>query len=459
MQASMKLPDGPQAPPFIQLFRAIANPLENLEAAAQRYGDIFTSRLSGFAPFVVISNPQGIQQIMTADPNLFESGRGNRILMPLVGDQSMLLLDGDRHQRQRRLLMPPFHGERMRAYGQLIREISQEVIAQQPIGKVFSARSMMQEISLRVILRAVFGLDQGERYQQLRQHLSLILDAVGSRLGASFLFIPALQRDLGPWSLWGRFLRQKQQIDQLLYAEIRDRRAAVNLLGEDILSLMLSARDETGQPMTDAELRDELITLLFAGHETTASALGWALYWIHQRPEVRERLLQELDSLGHAPDPGEIARLPYLSAVSQETLRIYPIALFTFSRIVKVPIEIMGYRFEPGTQLAPCVYLTHHRQDVYPEPKQFRPERFLERQFSPYEYLPFGGGNRRCIGMAFAQFEIKLVLATVLSHLQLALAEESPVRPVRRGITLAPAGGVKMVVIRQRPQVSIPVQL
>jgi cytochrome P450 len=455
----MKLPDGPQAPPFIQLFRAIANPLENLEAAAQRYGDIFTSRLSGFAPFVVISNPQGIQQIMTADPNLFESGRGNRILMPLVGDQSMLLLDGDRHQRQRRLLMPPFHGERMRAYGQLIREISQEVIAQQPIGKVFSARSMMQEISLRVILRAVFGLDQGERYQQLRQHLSLILDAVGSRLGASFLFIPALQRDLGPWSLWGRFLRQKQQIDQLLYAEIRDRRTALDPSGEDILSLMLSARDETGQPMTDAELRDELITLLFAGHETTASALGWALYWIHQRPDVRERLLQELDSLGHAPDPSEIARLPYLSAVAQETLRIYPIALFTFSRIVKVPIEIMGYRFEPGTQLAPCVYLTHHRQDVYPEPKQFRPERFLERQFSPYEYLPFGGGNRRCIGMAFAQFEIKLVLATVLSHLQLALAEKSPVRPVRRGITLAPAGGVKMMVICQRPQVSIPVQL
>ena len=434
----MKLPDGPRTLPFIQTIEAIAYPLKDLEASAQIYGDCFTSRLSGFPPFVVFSNPQAIKEIFTGNPNLFNSGSGNKMLHPLVGDNSLLLLDGDSHHRQRKLLMPPFHGDRMRAYGKLICDITDRVMRQKNIDQTFSVRSLMQNVSLRVILSAVFGINEVQRSQELRHLLSSVLDSIGNPLSSSLLFIPLLQQDLGPWSPWGRFMRQKRQIDQLINVEIRQRRTKHNSSSEDILSLMMSARDEAGKSLTDTELRDELITLLFAGHETTASALTWALYWIHELPEVYSKLMKELKTVNQDSDD-EITRLPYLTAVCQETLRIYPIAMFTSTRILKSPFEIMGYHFETNTQLVPCIYLTHHREDIYPEPKRFKPERFLERQFSHYEYLPFGGSNRSCIGMAFAQYEMKLVLATILLRFQLSFANNRPVHPVRRGVTLAPS--------------------
>jgi cytochrome P450 len=397
-----------------------------------------------------LSNPKAIQELFSADPKLFCSGSGNKILHPLVGDWSLLLLDGDRHQSQRRLLNPAFHGERMRAYAQLIRNITEQVTSNWTVGKSFVARSVMQEISLRVILQAVFGLDEAERFQQLQRLLCGMLDTFDSPFKSSLLFVKALQKDFGAWSLWGRFLRQRKQADRLIYAEIHKRRQQSRFDGEDILSLMMVACDEAGQQMTDRQLRDELMTLLFAGHETTASALAWALYWIHKLPTVRDQLLKELASVDKDADPGEIARLPYLTAVCQETLRLYPIALFAFTRILQAPFRLMGYEFAPGTRISPCIYLVHHRQDIYPQPKQFRPERFLERQFSPYEYLPFGGSNRRCLGMAFALYEMKLVLATILSRWELALVNQRPVRPVRRGVTTTPAGGVPMVVTGQK---------
>lgn len=242
----MKLPDGPGTPPILQTIEAIAHPLERLEKCAQRYGDPFTSRVLGFPPIVTFSSPQAIQEIFTADPSLFDSGAGNRNIQFLLGDNSLILLDGDRHQRQRRLLTPPFHGERMRTYGKLICNIAEQVISQWTIGNPFLVRVSMQEISLRVILRVVFGIDEGERFQQLRQLLSSLLDSIGSPLGSSLIFMRLLRKDLGSWSPWGRFLRQKQQIDELLYAEIRQRRDEPNRSGEDILSLMMAARDEQG---------------------------------------------------------------------------------------------------------------------------------------------------------------------------------------------------------------------
>jgi cytochrome P450 len=445
-KTATKLPPDPQTPIWLQTIQGIFFPMEYLEATRERYGDTFMLRTLGFPPAVILSHPQTIQEVFTADPNLFDTATSNKILQPLLGEYSLLQLDGSPHQRRRKLLMPPFHGERMRAYGQIICDITKEVIGQWTIGKPFSVRSSTQEISLRVILRAVFGIDEGERFDRLRQLLGSLMESFNSPWRSSFLLLKFLQRDLGPWSPWGHFLRQKQQVNELLIAEIRERQSQPNSSGEDILSLMMSARDEEGQPMTEAELRDELMTLLFAGHETTASALAWAFYWIHHLPEVREKLLQELDTLGQDADPNAIFKLPYLNAVCSETLRLYPIVVFAFGRTVKSPIEIMGYQFEPGTAIAPCIYLTHHREDIYPESKRFKPERFLERQFSPYEYLPFGGGNRRCLGYAFALFEMKLVLATVLSQVELALADNRPVKPVRRGITFSPSGGVRMVV-------------
>ena len=457
----MKLPDGPTTPRYLRILRTlqwIFQPLDVLEERAQRYGDTFALGKNRSTPLIYVSNPEAIRQILTADPEMFESGRANKPLQFLLGENSLILLDGRKHQRQRRLLMPPFHGERMRAYGKLICDITEQVMNQWKMGEPFYVRSAMQEISLRVILSAVFGLDKGQRFDQLRQLLSSLLDVIGSPLTSSFLFFPSLQKDLGSWSPWGRFLRQKQQINQLLYDEIQQRREQVDPSGDDILSLLLSARDEAGQPMTDEELRDELLTLLFAGHETTASALSWALYWTDHLPEVRDRFLSELDTLSPDTDPTTIARLPYLSAVCQETLRIYPIAINPFPRTLKAPMEMMGYQFEPGTTLLISIYLTHHREDIYPEPKRFKPERFLERQFSPYEYLPFGGGNRLCIGMAFAQYEMKLVLATILSRYDLKLLDSRPVKPARRGFTVAPPSSMRMVVKQPRFQ-KTPVQL
>ncbi|HEY9674817.1 MAG TPA: cytochrome P450 [Waterburya sp.] len=443
----MKLPDGPKTPPFVQTLQWMTHPLEFLDDCAHRYGDVFTVRRNNDRPDVYLSNPQAIQEILTTNPEQFDSGLRNGLLQILLGQHSisLSLLERDRHQRQRRLLMPPFHGERMRSYGQLICNITEQVMSQWIIDKPFSVRSSMQEIAMRTILSTVFGLHEGQRFEQLRQLLSSLLNSIGSPLSSSLIFFRSLQRDLGGWSPWGRFLRQKQLIDQLLYAEIWQRRKQPDPLRTDILSLLMSARDEAGQLMTDVELRDQLMTLLLAGHETTASALAWALYWVEQLPEVRNKLIKELDTLAPNSDPNAIARLPYLTAVCQETLRIYPIAVIGSPRIVKSPLKLMGYQFEPGTALIPCIYLTHHRQELYPEPKQFKPERFLERQFSAYEYLPFGGGNRHCIGSAFAQFEMKLVLAKILSRYQLVLADSRPVKPVRRGFTLAPPSAMQMV--------------
>ncbi|WP_299486383.1 cytochrome P450 [Acaryochloris sp. IP29b_bin.137] len=433
-----------QSPIWLQTLQSIVNPIPYLEKAHVEHGDIFVGRSWGFPPFILLNHPKAIEQVFTTDPNYFDSVSGNQIISPITGDQGLILLEGKAHQKRRKLMMPTFHGERMRAYGEAICAIATQVSQEWSQNQPFVMRSATQEITLRVILRTIFGINNNERFQQLRQLLDEMLHTFDTPLGSSHLFLTGLQKDLGPWSLWGKFLRRRQAINALLLAEIQGRRQQP--LGQDILSLLLAARDEQGEPMSDAELRDELMTLLFAGHETTASALAWAFYWIHQVPEVRTKLLAELRDITPDTDPSEIAKLPYLSAVCSETLRIYPLVLFTFSRTLKQPLRVMGYDLPVGAMLTPCIYLVHHREELYPNPHTFWPGRFLERQFSPYEYFPFGGSNRRCVGYAFALFEMKLVLATILKQTSLQLVSPKPIQPVRRGITFTPAGGVPMVV-------------
>jgi unspecific monooxygenase len=360
------------------------------------------------------------------------------------------MLEGDRHRKRRQLVMPSFHGDRMRSYGDLIRDITKKAWQQLPTNQVFTARNVTQDISLQVILQTVFGVHEGEKSQQLKQKMTVMADLFRSPYTSSFLFFPALQKDLGAWSPWGKFIRDRQQLDQLIYTEIAERRAENNPNRIDILSLLMSSKDEAGNPMTDQELRDELMTLLFAGYETTATAMAWALYLIHQHPQVLEKLLAELDTLGDSPDPMSIFRLPYLTAVCNETLRLRPVAMLTFPRIVQEPVEMLGHNLEPGTILCGCMYLVHQREDIYPQAKQFKPERFLERQYSPYEFIPFGGGVRRCLGEALAVFEMKLVLATILTNYELALADKKPEVARRRGVTLAPARGVRMMITGKR---------
>ena len=446
----MQLPNPLPISPIRQFIDFLGRPYDFLDGCAKSYGDTFTIKLIGYPSWVILANPQAISELFAIDGKLFDAGKNNAYLQPLVGNNSLFLLDSDRHKRERKMLMPPFHGEKVKSYARIVAQVAKRVASTWQSQRPFLASKAMQEITLDVILHTVFGLSEGERYQQIKPLLIKLLDLTGSPLRASLLYFPALQQDWGPWSPWGKFVGQRRQIYDLLQAEIDQRRKQLEIQGNDVLSLMLLARDEAGEPMTDAELRDELITMLLAGYETTATALTWALYWVYKLPSVREKLLQELDIQGNDAEPLELANLPYLSAVCNEALRIYPLVPFATPRSSRIALEIAGYQFGPETTLVPCIYLVHRREDIYPEPDQFKPERFLKRQFSPAEFIAFGGGNRRCLGYALAMLEMKVILATIVSKYELTLANKKPEKPRRRGVTLAPASGVKMIVTGTR---------
>lgn len=443
----MEINNVPHKLSFLQLFQWASRPADFLDACTSRYGDIFTVQFPGDRPVTFVSHPQALEQVLTAPPKTFASGQGNEMFRPIMGDSSLLVLDGKPHQRQRKLVMPPFHGERMRLYGRHICELTEQTMQPWRVGESFDLRTCMEEIAVNALLNIVFGLTEGVRSEHLRRKLLALVELSASPLIALHLFFPPLRQDLGPWSPWGRLLRLKNDVDRLIYAEIAQRRQETQLERTDILSLLMAARDEEGELMSDEELRDELITLVLAGFDTTSTALTWALYWIHKVPRVREQLLEELNTISDPSDTRAIAQLPYLTATCQETLRIYPIIVLTFVRVAQTPFEMMGYEFPAGSRIWPNIYSAHHRQELYPDPEQFIPERFLNRQFSPYEYLPFGGGNRLCVGSAFASFLIKLALFTILSRHHLALADSRPIHPIRHGPGLAPSRAVRMSVI------------
>ena len=433
---------------FLQQIKWVLDPVGYMKKAAQEHPDIFTASIIGFGnSLVFVNDPQAIQQILTNDRKQFSApGELNSILKPILGNSSVMMLDSDRHRKRRQLIMPSFHGSRMQNYGQLVFDLTTKILDSLSANKekTFFARDVTQDISMQIILQAVFGLYDGDRCQQLKKLMSEMTELFTSPLTSAALFFPSLQKDLGEWSPWGYFVRRREKVDQLIYAEIAERRASRDFDRTDILSMLLSSTDEEGNGLTDEELRDELLSLLLAGHETTATAMSWALYWTHSLPEVKEKLIQELKTVSDPTDWMSIFRLPYLTAVCNETLRINPVAMLTFPRVVEEPVELLGYNIPPKTVVIGCIYLLHHREDLYPQADEFKPERFLDRQFSPYEFMPFGGGVRRCVGEALAQFEMKIVLATILSNYNLELAESQPVQAKRRGVTLAPAGGIKM---------------
>ncbi|MBV6626589.1 MAG: cytochrome P450 [Rivularia sp. (in: Bacteria)] len=444
----MKLPNGPKIPAFIQQLRFIVFPMSFLEDCAKRYGDIFTLQFVNI-PIVIVSNAKALQKLLN-NKEFAAPGDANIVIEPLVGSNSVITVSGEKHRRQRQLLMPPFHGDRMRTYSETINNITKEIISDWEVAKPFDVREAMQKITLRVIMQAVFGLYKGKRAEEIENHIKQFLEAGGSPFGAMALFFPKLQRNLGSLTPWGSFVYHRDRADKLLYQEIDERRENPDDSRTDIMTMLMASKDEQGEAMTDVELRDELMTLLFAGHETTATALTWALYWIHKLPEVKQKLLAELDSLGENPDSNAILKLPYLNAVYCETLRIYPVAMLTFRRTVESPVSLCGHELEPGTAVMGSIYSIHQDEELYPEPKKFKPERFLERQYSPYEFIPFGGGARRCIGMALAQFEMKLVLARILSDLDLDLVTEGEVKPKRRGVVTGPNRPIQMVVKGKR---------
>ncbi|MEH2465166.1 cytochrome P450 [Nostoc sp.] len=447
----MKVLENIRTPALLQTLQLIAQPTKTLENYATKYGDIFTVRVMGLKspPIVFFSHPQAISDCFAIPAHKLDFKKATHVFKPLFGENSLVFQEGRSHQQHRQLLLPAFHGDNLKSYGQAICQITEEVIQNWTSGTNIYIHNLMSNITLEIILQVVFGITHGARYQQLKEKLSSLLEDVTKPWYSSLFFFPLLQQDLGAWSPWGIFLKRREEIDKLIYAEIYERRFQNNAARTDILSLLMSARDVNGEQMTDKELRDQLVSLLLLGYETTSGVLAWVFHLIHSHPKVEHQLMQELNTLDDFKNPEAITQLPYLTAVCQETLRIHPIALICTPRMVQDKVEIMGHNFTSETVLVPCIYLAHRRTETYPEAEQFRPERFLNQKFSPYEYLPFGGGYRGCIGGAFSMYELKLVTAIILSHFQLTLTDKRPVHPVRRGITIVPSGGVKMVVTKK----------
>ena len=438
----MSLPPGPRAPAIVQLLEFTYRPTAWLEACARRYGDPFTARFPGLGTFVLCSAPALVKQIFTGDDDALLAGKANAIVEPIVGRHSVLLQDGPPHLRQRRLLSPPMRGERMHAYGGLIARITADELARMPRGRPFAIHAHLQAITLDVILRAVFGLDEQAARGELRARLVELLQPPP----ALMTFVPVRYLDF-PGSPYRTFLARREQVDRELRRILRARMAAGPGDGTDVLSLLLAARDERGAPMTEDELRDQLMTMLIAGHETTATALSWAFALILDHPAIEARLRAELDGV-RAPDgaldPAAVAGLDYLDAVVKETLRLRPV-IPDVVRELQRPMRFAGFELPAGVMLTPTIYLTHRRPELYPEPTRFRPERWLGAKVDPYAWFPFGGGIRRCLGMAFALYEMKQVLARVLVDARPRLARPGPVRTIRRTVSLAPAGGTRVI--------------
>jgi len=426
------LPPGPRLPVAVQTAIWFRRAQWFMAQCAARYGETFTIRILHEDTWVVLSKPEHVREVFRGPPEVFHAGEANRILLPILGEHSVLLLDGTAHMEQRKLLLPPFHGQRMQRYGGLMAEVAASEIERWPRGVPYRLRPRMQALTLEIILRAVFGVDEGQRLERLFSELRRLLDMITN---PRLLLVPIL---LGPERLarFGPFQRYIERVNAPIYEEIARRRGAPDLAErDDILSLLLSARHEDGAPMSDRELRDELLTLLVAGHETTANALAWAV----------ERLVHNPDKLARLTEEVRAGETDYLDAVIAETLRLRPVISIVGRRLTE-PIEFAGWSLPAGVTLAPSVFLVHRRPDVYPHPERFDPERFVDNPPGTYTWIPFGGGVRRCLGGAFAQFEMRAMLSELVRRTQLAPARPESERVFRRAITETPRRDAEVVI-------------
>jgi cytochrome P450 family 135 len=432
------LPPEPTSSPLIQTLRWSFRPLAFMHECRQQYGNSFGLRFLGFErPMVLISDPEAIKAIYRERAHGLPPGR-DIVLKPILGEKSLLLQQGAEHLSRRKLMLPPFHGERMRSYEAALDEIVSTEVDSWPLEREFAIHPRMQALTLEAILRVVFGVTTGPRLDRLRGVLSTVLAETASPR-AQLLGL-ALQR-IGAGNLWGSFQSQLREVDELLYAEIAEHRSKPDLeQREDILSMLMTASFEDGSTMDDAELRDQLMTLLLAGHETTATALAWTF----------DLLLRHPRELGRLRDSLAAGEEDYLRATISESLRLRPVIPLAGRRLA-VDLETDGLSLPAGTDVAPAIWVTHTREDLYPEPFAFRPERFLGDGPDTYAWIPFGGGVRRCIGASFAEFEMRIVLREVLTRCDLRKADPRPERTGRRNITLSPKAGTPVVVSARRP--------
>ena len=438
MISSVALPPEPRQSALMQTLRWSFRPLAFMEENRRRYGDSFSVRFAGFErPMVLISDPAAIKALYTEREIGLPPGR-NLILEPIVGSKSLLILEGPEHLSRRKLMLPPFHGERMRSYEPALTEIVAAEIDSWPLHAEFPIHPRMQAVTLEAILRVVFGVAEGPRLDRLRGMLSNVLTETASPRQQ---IVGLMLRRFGGRGPWARFEGRLREVDELLHAEIAEHRERPDLAERsDILSLLMQARFEDGTAVDDGELRDHLMTLLLAGHETTATALAWTFDLLLRHPAALARLR---DSLAAGEED-------YLRATITESLRLRPVVPLAGRRLRR-ELVADGLRLPPGTDVTPAIWLTHTRADLYEDPFAFRPERFLEQGPETYGWIPFGGGMRRCLGAAFAEFEMRLVLREVLTRCELRKASPEAERIARRNITLSPRAGVPVLLEARRP--------
>ena len=430
------LPPGPRAPAALQLLATWTRPAASVERLRRRYGKRITVQLPFQPPFVILSDPDEIKELFTAPPDAIHPGEGARVLEPIIGANSVILLDEDVHLEQRKLMLPAFHGERMQRLTGLMAGLAERELESWPRGEPIALHPRLQRLTLEIILRAVFGLEQGARLDQLRQLLTEILEFSESPLSV----LPALRPVTRFLPSMRRLDSRMREADELIADLVAERRAEADEERDDVLSMLLRARHEDGSEMSGQEIRDELMTALVAGHETTASQLAWAFERLAHEPRVCRRLVEELDA--GAGDE-------YLTATVNEILRLRPVLPNAEPRLTKRPVEIGGVRYPAGVSLLASAYLVHHDPDIYPEPHAFRPERFLGSQPGTYTWIPFGGGRRRCLGASFALVEMKIVLRAVLERCELTPGSPRPETTGRRSITFSPRRGA-MVLLHDR---------
>ena len=447
---AQKLPPGPRHPSLIQGIGMWTRPISWLEQNRARYGRRFTARFPFAPPLVVISDPEQAKEVFTAPPDVLLPGVGARVLLPLVGPNSVLLLDGDSHMSQRKLMLPAFHGERMERLTDLVTRVTLDEMETWRDGEI-ELHPRFQSLTLEIILRAVFGLEPGPRLDALRESLATLLAYGDNPLTllpppedpARLELTEQVFNAVGPIK---GFVDRRDEVDELLAAEIDERRRLNDEDSDDVLSMLLAARHEDGSPMSAAELRDELMTLLTAGHETTASSLAWTLSRLAREPRVLTELRREVDS-----EDGGL----YLSATINESLRSRPVVPNTMPRYVAKPITVGGWDYEPGPSLVVNAYLIHHDREIYPDPYTFRPERFLDEKPGTYTWIPFGGGRRRCLGSSFALLEMKVVIAELVRRFEIRASSGEPELARRRNITIRPHMGATVALgAREREPVA-----
>jgi len=431
---AVSLPKGPRGK-WGPTLKIIKNPRQAFEGWIAQYGDPFLIHAVN-GPVVVTGRADLIKLVFGGDPDEF-SPFAIQTIGPILGFGSMLMLEGAVHKRERRLMTPMFHGDRMKAYATTMQQIALEQIKACQSADSFLTLDLMTNVSMEVIVKAIFGGRDRERGIRMFTAGREVVN----RASPVLFFSKRTHFSFFGFSPWDRYSKARADLCAAIDIELDERRNSGNP-GEDILSLLASATYEDGSSITRQHIQDELQTFLFAGHETSALAMTWAMYHLHTHPETLARLRQDLQAVPD-DDIEQLAQVPYLKAVVQETLRMNPIVTEVL-RLLKRPLTLGSYHLPAGYAIAPAAVIAHYNKDTYPEPERFRPERFLERSFSPFEYMPFGGGSRRCIGAAFASFEMAVILGTILKRYQFQLLETKSVVPVRRNVTLGPSTGVRM---------------